>query len=61
MDSNYLGAQCVTVIVDHFIAHGPNEDHICMTFEILRDNLLSLIKKYKSKGIPTNIVKQISK
>lgn len=60
-DSSCLGAQYVTTIMDHFVVHGPNGDHVCMTFEVLGENLLSLIKKYKNKGIPTNIVKQISK
>lgn len=50
MDSNYLGAQCVTVIVDHFMVHGPNEDHICMTFEILEIIYYHLSKNIKAKG-----------
>ncbi|KAI9478706.1 MAG: kinase-like domain-containing protein [Benjaminiella poitrasii] len=56
-----LGAQYVTAIVDHFMVKGPNGTHVCMTFEVLGENLLSLIKRYKSRGIPINLVKQISK
>lgn len=60
-DSAYVGAGYVTAIVDHFMVDGPNGQHVCMTFEVLGENLLSLIKKYRNRGIPMSIVKQISK
>jgi serine/threonine protein kinase len=34
---------------------------ICMAFEVLGPNLLTLIKKYNHKGIPIDIVKRIMK
>ncbi|RCH82249.1 serine/threonine protein kinase, CMGC group, partial [Rhizopus azygosporus] len=60
-DPTCVGAQYVTAIVDHFMVQGPNGHHVCMTFEVLGENLLSLIKKYKNRGVPIKIVKQISK
>lgn len=60
-DPTCIGAEYVTAIIDHFMVTGPNGHHVCMTFEVLGENLLSLIKKYKNRGIPTKIVKQISK
>jgi serine/threonine-protein kinase SRPK3 len=60
-DPNSVGAQYVTAIVDHFMVNGPNGAHVCMTFEVLGENLLALIKRYKSRGIPMSLVKQISK
>lgn len=60
-DPKSVGAQYVTAIVDHFMVKGPNGTHVCMTFEVLGENLLALIKRYKSKGIPMHLVKQISK
>ncbi|CAO3686248.1 unnamed protein product [Rhizopus stolonifer] len=60
-DSACVGAGYVTAIVDNFMVDGPNGQHVCMTFEVLGENLLSLIKKYKNRGIPMSIVKQISK
>ncbi|KAF1800170.1 kinase-like domain-containing protein, partial [Mucor lusitanicus] len=60
-DPKSLGARFVTAVVDHFMVKGPNGTHVCMTFEVLGENLLSLIKRYKSRGIPINLVKQIAK
>ena len=41
---------CVVSLSDNFEHMGPNGKHVCMTFEILGENLLSLIKKYQYKG-----------
>lgn len=60
-DPKSLGARYVTAVVDHFMVKGPNGTHVCMTFEVLGENLLSLIKRYKSRGIPMNLVRQIAK
>ncbi|RCH87835.1 serine/threonine protein kinase, CMGC group [Rhizopus stolonifer] len=60
-DPQSIGSQYVTAVVDHFMVKGPHGTHVCMTFEVLGENLLSLIKRYKSRGIPINLVKQISK
>ncbi|KAG2236587.1 hypothetical protein INT48_000141, partial [Thamnidium elegans] len=60
-DPKSIGAQYVTAVVDDFMITGPNGSHVCMTFEVLGENLLSLIKRYKSRGIPVNLVKQIAK
>jgi len=35
--------------------------HICMVFEVLGENLLGLIKRWNHRGIPTALVKQITK
>ncbi|KAI8332346.1 kinase-like domain-containing protein [Chlamydoabsidia padenii] len=59
-DPTCLGARYVTAIVDHFTVEGPNGQHVCMTFEVLGENLLSLIKRYRY-GLPTRLVKQIAK
>ena len=47
--------------LDHFKHKGPNGTHICMVFEVLGENLLGLIKRHQSKGVPVPIVKQIAK
>eukprot|EP00501_MAST-03F_sp_TOSAG23-6_P001617 GSMAST32.ASY1.ANO1.1684.1 assembled CDS len=40
---------------------GPNGIHVCFIFEMLGENLLSLIKQYHYHGIPLPIVKKITK
>lgn len=60
-DPTSLGAQFVTAIEDHFMVKGQNGTHVCMTFEVLGENLLALIKRYKHRGLPIRLVKQISK
>lgn len=56
-----MGRNYVAQLLDHFTHRGPNGTHICMAFEVLGENLLSVIKRYKHRGIPINIVKQITK
>ncbi|KAG0169457.1 serine/threonine protein kinase, CMGC group [Apophysomyces sp. BC1015] len=60
-DPQSLGANYVTAIVDSFMIEGPNGKHVCMTFEVLGENLLSLIQRHDHRGLPIHLVKQISK
>lgn len=48
-------------MLDSFEHSGPNGKHVCMVFEMLGENLLSVIKKYNYKGIPIPIVKRFTK
>ncbi|OUM68709.1 hypothetical protein PIROE2DRAFT_3556 [Piromyces sp. E2] len=50
--------QCVVELLDWFEHKGPNGTHICMTFEVLGPNLLTLIRQYRHRGIPIHIVKR---
>ncbi|KAI9590871.1 kinase-like domain-containing protein [Syncephalis fuscata] len=54
-----IGRAHVVQLLDHFKHRGPNGVHVCMVFEVLGENLLSLIKKYKHRGIPEPVVQQI--
>lgn len=51
--------KCVVKLLDHFKHLGPNGQHMCMVFEYLGDNLLTLIKYSDYRGIPLHMVKQI--
>ena len=53
--------QFVVELHEWFRITGVNGTHICMTFQVLGGNLLSLIKKYDHRGIPVHIVKRITK
>jgi len=46
-------------LVDSFEHRGKNGKHVCMAFEVLGDNLLSLIRHHDYNGIPIPIVKRI--
>ncbi|KAL5763885.1 hypothetical protein ACOSP7_016247 [Xanthoceras sorbifolium] len=50
---------CVVKLLDHFKHSGPNGQHMCMVFEYLGDNLLTLIKYSDYRGVPLHMVKQI--
>ena len=52
---------CVVQLLDHFEHVGTNGRHVCMVFEVLGENLLSVIKKYDYKGIPIEIVRGFSR
>lgn len=54
------GRKHLISLLDHFRHHGPNGTHICMVFEVLGENLLGLIKRHQSKGVPMHLVKQIA-
>ncbi|KAI3461346.1 hypothetical protein Pfo_018009 [Paulownia fortunei] len=51
--------KCVVKLLDHFKHSGPNGQHICMVFEYLGDNLLTLIKYSDYRGVPLHIVKEV--
>ena len=55
------GYKQIAQLLNHFWHHGPNGKHACMTFEVLGESLLSLMKRYNYKGIPQHIVKRIAK
>ena len=48
-------------MLDSFDHRGPHGVHVCMVFEVLGDNLLSLIRHYDHDGIPLGIVKKLSR
>lgn len=60
-DTHHPGHQHVIQLLDTFSHEGPNGVHVCMVFEVLGENLLGLIRRYKHKGIPIVFVKQIAK
>ncbi|KAJ7981094.1 Protein kinase [Quillaja saponaria] len=52
-------SKCVVKLLDHFKHSGPNGQHVCMIFEYLGDNLLTLIKYTNYQGLPLHMVKEI--
>ncbi|KAH3669473.1 hypothetical protein OGAPHI_001594 [Ogataea philodendri] len=44
---NHPGRRHVVQMLDHFVHTGPNGEHICMIFEVLGENMLSLLLRYK--------------
>jgi hypothetical protein len=59
--SNLTNAQHVATFKDSFFHSGPNGKHMCMVFNMLGCNLLSVIKAYNYQGLPIPIVKKIIK
>lgn len=56
-----VGANCVVELLNHFVVYGVNGKHICLVFETMGPNLLSLIKRYDYQGVPLAMVKVITK
>ncbi|CAM9466325.1 unnamed protein product [Scytosiphon promiscuus] len=57
-----LDPDCRTVqLMDCFDHVGPHGRHVCMVFEMLGCNLLSVIKRYNYHGIPIRIVKSMAR
>lgn len=60
-DIDHPGHENLVKLLDYFEHDGPNGIHICMVFEVLGENLLNLIRRYRHKGLPIKFVKQIAK
>lgn len=50
----------VIKLIDNFTHRGPNGLHVCIVTEVLGNNLLSVLKKYRD-GLPIDLVKLITK
>ena len=46
--------KCVVKLLDHFRHSGPNGHHVCMVFEYLGDNLLTLTTRNCTKSDAKN-------
>jgi serine/threonine-protein kinase SRPK3 len=57
-DPNHPGYNHVVLLLDDFMHEGPNGKHVCMVFEVLGENLLSLIRR-NPKGISVKVVQSI--
>ncbi|KAJ1385495.1 Serine/threonine-protein kinase, active site [Sesbania bispinosa] len=51
--------KCVVKLLDYFKHSGPNGLHVCLVFEFLGDNLLTLVKYSDYRGVPLPMVKEI--
>ncbi|KAI8803886.1 kinase-like domain-containing protein, partial [Cladochytrium replicatum] len=58
---NHPHRGAVVELLDWFKQRGPHGTHICMAFEVLGPNLLTLIRQYHHRGIPVPIVFRIIK
>ncbi|KAI8081718.1 kinase-like domain-containing protein [Halteromyces radiatus] len=54
------GYQHIAQLLDHFEHEGDNGIHVCMVFEVLGESLLSLIKRFKYRGVPAPVVKKVA-
>lgn len=55
------GRDFVVSFLDSFQHCGPEDTHVCMVFEPLGENLLSLIERNKKNGVPRGLVKVITR
>lgn len=63
-DYNKLGSDFILSLLDDFEISGPNGTHVCMVFELLGENILNILSKFKQeqiRGIPKTISKPIIK
>ena len=60
LQSDSDGRNCVVRLLDSFEHSGPHGKHVCMVFEKLGENLLTLIKRFEYRGLPLPYVRQIA-
>ena len=58
--SGHIGYNHVIHLYDQFEFDGPHGNHLVLNFEVSGPDLLHLIRRYKHKGMPTYLVKQIA-
>lgn len=58
---SHPGREFLVSFLDSFQHCGPEDPHVCIVFEPLGENLLTLIERNKSKGVPRGVVKSIAK
>lgn len=61
MQQNGRSSPFVVKMTDHFWHTGPNGRHKCMTFEVMGENLLALVKYYDYNGIPLPLCRRLSR
>lgn len=54
-------AKPLVELLDNFEHIGPHGRHMCLTFEVLSKNLLSLVKRYDYKGVPVPMIQVIAR
>jgi len=55
------GFPYVVRLMDHFYHQGPHGMHVCMVFEVLGENLLTLIRRFDHRGLPMDVVRRFTK
>ncbi|KAF8819204.1 putative cell-cycle-associated protein kinase SRPK, partial [Cardiosporidium cionae] len=60
LGSSFTERLGVVGLSDHFIHQGPNGRHICLIFEVMGPNILTLMKQYNFQGIPLDIVRKVA-
>ena len=48
--TKHPGFQRIMTLYDDFTVRGPHGDHICMVFEVLGENMLSIVGRYKHQS-----------
>ena len=51
----------MVTLLDSFDHQGPHGTHVCMTFPVLGDTLLDVIKRFDYRGAPLAFVKRMSR
>ena len=59
-DTSYFGKRFIVELFESFSHTGPHGDHVVMVFEVLGDNLLTLLDYYYPHGLPFPLVRQIT-
>jgi serine/threonine protein kinase len=57
----HSGKRHIVQLLNNFMHAGPNGIHVCMVFEVLGENLLTVIRRHQHRGIPVNTVKRIAR
>lgn len=60
-DGDPRDERCCARLLDSFDHVGPHGRHVCMLFEVLGDNLLTLIRMYDHRGVPLRVARALAR
>ncbi|EEB06378.2 CMGC/SRPK protein kinase [Schizosaccharomyces japonicus yFS275] len=59
--NTHPGRRHIVELLDYFEVQGPNGVHVCLVFETLGQNLLSVMRSFRSYNIPMCLVRRFTK
>ncbi|KAL9609607.1 MAG: hypothetical protein Q9167_005631 [Letrouitia subvulpina] len=61
VNPDHPGYKHVICLLDEFRHTGPHGVHVCLVFEVMGEDLVTLARRYSDKKLPIHIVKQVAR
>lgn len=58
---DHPGYKHVVCLLDEFRHAGPHGVHVCLVFEVMGEDLVALVRRYRDGKLPVHLVKQVAR